>query len=328
MATVTETTGAKLELAAGLAQGVSTISSHQSVVFTLYVKIVLPLDGYVYWVNASLLTPAAIATAATYSGVAYTTIPAVTLTATGSLHTSVDLRQEEDRTTAVNHIIFTSVSPVQNFNLINPNLMYVATVNNTRFAFSRQDNFFTQADLYHYRGDALYSIMSSQLIDTMEGFDTSSVVVSNSLPIWLGLNKYFTVYPSFLVPQGTPVPYAVAHVEPDSTKAMQASPVIDLTGSHYQSVTETVRITLFGVRNAQALAFQDYVNNYSLTGAMGISNMPVMQDERTAQAEFGIIAMKKVITYDINYFQQNILTIAQQLFNSAFITVTLTTTPI
>ena len=67
MATVFETTGAKGEMAAGLAQGVETISLNQTVTFTLYVKLVLPLDGYVFWVNAALLTDSAL-----YNAVQYT----------------------------------------------------------------------------------------------------------------------------------------------------------------------------------------------------------------------------------------------------------------
>ena len=328
MAQVAETSGAKSQMAAGLAQGVNTLSSTETVVFTLYVKIVLPIDNYVYWVNASLLTPGVISTAAKYSGVNYSTLPAVVLNAQGSLHHSTDLDQLEDRTVAMNHLVFTSLQPIQNFNLINPNLMYVANYNGLQFAFNRRDNFYQQADLYHYRGDALYSIMATQLIDSMEGFNTSDVVVSNSLPIWLSLNQFFPVYPSFLVPQDTLPPYAVAHIDPDSTQAMQSAPLIDATGSHYQCVTERVKITILGVRNETALAFQDYVNANSLYGAFGISNMPVIQDEKVAQSEFGIIAMKKVITFDINYFQQSVISVAQQMINAAFITITSGTTPV
>ena len=47
MADVFETSGAKGQMAAGLAQGVETISLNQEVQFTLYVRIVLPVDGYV-----------------------------------------------------------------------------------------------------------------------------------------------------------------------------------------------------------------------------------------------------------------------------------------
>lgn len=324
MTTVSEASGAKPQLAAGLAEGINVLSSTQTVVFTLYAKIILPIDGYVYWVNASLLTEGAIATAAKYSGVTYKSLPPVTLNAQGSLHHSTDLSQEEDRTTAVNHLIFSSLGPVQNFNLINPNLMYVADYNGMKFAFSRRDNFYVQADMYHYRGDALYSSMSTQLIDSLEGFDLQNVVVSNSLPFWLQLNQFFPIYPSFLVPQGTVPPYAVAHIDPDSTQAMQAAPLIDITGSHNQCVTEKVKITILGIRNETALAFQDYVNNYSLGGNFGISNMPVMQDEKLPQTEFGIIAMKKVINYDINYFQQNVVEVAQQLITSAFISISTT----
>ena len=59
MASVEETLNAKTQLGSGLADGVNTISGNETIIFTLYVKLILPLDGYVYWVNASLLTDTA-----------------------------------------------------------------------------------------------------------------------------------------------------------------------------------------------------------------------------------------------------------------------------
>ena len=60
MASAIEAATAKPQLGAGLAQGVETLSGNEQITFTLYVKLVLPLDGYVFWVNASLLTDSAI----------------------------------------------------------------------------------------------------------------------------------------------------------------------------------------------------------------------------------------------------------------------------
>jgi len=51
MASAVEAATAKPQLASGLAQGVETISNYEQITFTLYVKLVLPLDGYVFWVK-------------------------------------------------------------------------------------------------------------------------------------------------------------------------------------------------------------------------------------------------------------------------------------
>ena len=67
MASVQETSGAKTPLGASLADGLNTISLNQELTFTLYVKLVLPLDGYVFWVNASLLTDSALYNASQYN---------------------------------------------------------------------------------------------------------------------------------------------------------------------------------------------------------------------------------------------------------------------
>ena len=44
-------------LGAALKAGVDTISLSQQLTFTLYKRLVLPLDGYLFWVKASILVP-------------------------------------------------------------------------------------------------------------------------------------------------------------------------------------------------------------------------------------------------------------------------------
>lgn len=327
MATIEETSGAKPQLGAGLAEGVNTLSANETVVFTLYVKLILPLDGYVFWVNASLLNQSAIYNAMTYGfgefNNAGTGLPPNTITAQGSFHFATDLQQLEDRTTAFNHVIFTSLNLIQDFNLINPNLMYVATYEGLRFAFSRRDNYYKQADLYHYRGDALYSVMDTQLIDNLTGFDSTSVVVSNSLPIWLTLNQFFPVYPSFLAGQNLPPPYATIHIDPEKTFALQQFPLLDSESNPYQLTSDTVKITIYGTRNNEALNFMNYVLNYSInTDNIGLMNMPIVQDDKLTQSELGIIAMKKTITFQVSYYQTTVNNIARKLIESAFISIT------
>ena len=335
MATLGESLG-KTELGAGLAQGVETISLNQEITFTLYVKLVLPLDGYVFWVNASLLTDSALFNASQYNKLLYNNypegVPARQLVASGSFHFSSDVQMLEDRQSVFNHTIFTSLVEISDFNLINPQFTYIAEYQGMKFAFNRRENFYKQADLYHYRGDALYSVMNTQIIDTMTGFDTNSVIVSNSLPIWLALNQFFPMYPSYLVDQNIIPPYAAVDIIPSDTVALGQFPIInnvipsvgDPTQSTYnQLATDTIKITMFGIRNNEALNFAQYVYQYSMnTDNIGLMNMPIIQDEKMTQSELGILAMKKTITFKVSYYQHTVNDVALKYIQSAFCSLT------
>jgi len=332
MASATEAAQAKSQLGSGLAQGVETISGGEQITFTLYVKLVLPLDGYVFWVNASLLTDSALFNASQYNALLYNNypegVPPRQLVAKGSFHFSSDVQMLEDRQSVFNHTIFTSLVEISDFNLINPQFMYVAEYEGMKFAFNRRENFYKQADLYHYRGDALYSVMDTQLIDTMTGFDTTSVIVSNSLPIWLALNQFFPMYPSYLVDQNIPPVYAAVDITPANTIALQDFPLLDPDSNPWQLVKDTVKITIYGIRNHEALNFVQYILDYSRnTDNIGLMNMPVMRDEKMTQSELGILAQKKTITFEVSYYQTTVNNIARQLIEKAFISVTPSTIP-
>ena len=332
MASATEAAQAKSQLGSGLAQGVETISGSEQITFTLYVKLVLPLDKYVFWVNASLLTDSALFNASQYNALLYNSypegVPPRQLVAKGSFHFSSDVQMLEDRQSVFNHTIFTSLVEISDFNLINPQFMYVAEYEGMKFAFNRRENFYKQADLYHYRGDALYSVMDTQLIDTMTGFDTTSVIVSNSLPIWLALNQFFPMYPSYLVDQNIPPVYAAVDIAPANTIALQDFPLLDPDSNPWQLVKDTVKITIYGIRNHEALNFVQYILDYSRnTDNIGLMNMPVMRDEKMTQSELGILAQKKTITFEVSYYQTTVNNIARQLIEEAFISITPSTIP-
>jgi len=327
MASAVEAAQAKPQLGAGLAQGVETLSGNEQVTFTLYVKLVLPLDGYVFWVNASLLTDSALFNASQYNKLLYNNypegVPARQLVASGSFHFSSDVQMLEDRQTVFNHTTFTSLVEIADFNLINPQFQYIATYQGMRFAFNTRANFYKQADLYHYRGDALYSVMNTQIIDTMTGFDTQSVIVSNSLPIWLSLNQFFPMYPSYLVDQNIVPAYAAVDINPSLTTALQDFPLLDPDSNPFQLVKDTVKITMYGIRNHEALNFVQYILDYSRnTDNIGLMNMPVMQDEKMTQSELGIMAQKKTITFEVSYYQSTVNDIARKLIEHAFMTIT------
>jgi len=327
MASAVEAATAKPQLGSGLAQGVETLSNNEQVTFILYVKLVLPLDGYVFWVNASLLTDSALFNASQYNKLLYNNypegVPSRQLVASGSFHFSSDVQMLEDRQTVFNHTTFTSLVEIADFNLINPQFQYIATYQGMRFAFNTRANFYKQADLYHYRGDALYSVMNTQVIDTMTGFDTQSVIVSNSLPIWLSLNQFFPMYPSYLVDQNIVPAYAAVDINPSLTTALQDFPLLDPNSNPFQLVKDTVKITMYGIRNHEALNFVQYILDYSRnTDNIGLMNMPVMQDEKMTQSELGIMAQKKTITFEVSYYQSTVNDIARKLIEHAFMEIT------
>jgi hypothetical protein len=295
MPSVNETVGAPHQLAAGLAAGLETLSENQQIEFTQYEQVVLPLDGYVFWVNSG-----------------------VTVLAQGSLHQSIDQQQNEDETMAVNRIVFTSKTLVDEFNDISPTSIYIGFFNGVRFSFNRRGPYYQQAGLYHYIGDAVYPAMESQIVDNPAVLIDLDPVVSNSLPVWLTLNKFMPMYPSYLVPANIEPPYAAVHIDPGDTEALAAAPHFSSTMTHTQLAKDSVRITLYGMNSQQALDFQDYVFQYSMdTDDIGVMNMPIIRDEKRTQSELNIIAMKKVFDVDVSYYQTRVNTIARQFITEA-----------
>lgn len=337
MPTVDEALANQSPLAADLKAGLDAISANQTVRFTRYVRLVLPLDGYVFWVKADLLSASALLNASPLNVWAPNqaqriAVPATYLDAAGSLHYSTETKQEEAQTYGLNRVVFTSKTEIQDLNEIASNELYIGQIDAVRFAFSARGSFYRQAGLYHYVGMAIYPDMGPQIVDAIDGFDASNVIVSNSLPIWLGLNGYasvegfanpLTLYPSFLVPANLAPPFGGVHIAPETTRAIAGAPLIGATGSHSQLVQERVKITLFGLRNFNAMDFVDAVNAFSLeTDLIGIMNQPTIRDEKRTQAELGTIAMKKSIEYDVNYYQGTARNVARTLIAQAFVAVT------
>lgn len=290
MPTVSEATGTGSQLNASLEAGVNTLSLNQTVLFTQYSRQVLPLDGFIFWLKTS-----------------------TTREFMGSLHYSVNTEQREDEDIAITNVVFSSLELVSDMAEIAPNTIWIAEIGEDKFAFSQQGNFYEQAGIYHYQGYAIWPAMETQIVDDPMDLDLTNQVVSNSLPIWLTLNSIMPVYPSFLVPTDIRPPYAAIHIEPSSTKAIQAAPYLDYELTHYQLVKETVKITIYGLRNNDALDYQDYVFQYSLnTDNIGIMNMPVIRDEKRTQSETSTIAQKKSIEFEINYYQTRVNSVTRQ----------------
>lgn len=322
-----EAIGAKNQLAAALAVGVDTIAYNQTITFNRYVRLVLPLDGYVFWVRDTLVGPSALANALlpnrtrpNQSPFTFP-IPAPELTVQCSLHYATDVRQEPDEFYAAHRVILTSEKEVNDLSAIAPNVLWIGEFQGKRFAFSSRGSFYAQADLFHYVGFAVYPDMLPQIIDAPAGFDSNGLIVSNSLPAWLALNNYapvygfadpvVTLYNAYLMPENLPPPFGSVLIPPESTLALASAPRLDRMSSRSQLCTDTVKITLWGTRNDGVMDFMDRVNQYSVDeDVIGIMNMPVPRDEQRTQSELGTLAQKKTIEYQVSYIQSRMRDIA------------------
>ena len=322
MALIDETAVASANLA-----GLRVLSEDQEVPFTLYQRYVLPLDGYVFWLGT-----------------------ANTIYVRGSVHVSADSFQREDESISVNRVVMTTGEAVQSFNHVAPNQIWVGEIAGVRFAFSRSGPRYKVAGLYHYNGDALYPALGDLLVPLGEQLPTSTLIVSNSLPMWLTLQSYtpvwsvppnpgITLYPSFAIPDNLPPPYGAVHIEPGGTRALQTVPVLGplapigsaalgvptgttLDSTHWQLVADRVRVTLYGTTNAQAMDFLDLVNRYSYDlDEMGIMSVTAMRDEKRTQNEFNILALKKSVEFEVSYYQTRANHVARQLIEHATATV-------
>jgi hypothetical protein len=324
---LSEITGQQSQLNAVLDAGIETLSSDQTIAFTLYTRVVLPADGYAFWVRADLLSPSARSS---------TTSPFV-VNARGSLHIATQKVQEEAEVYGIQRVVFTSEDQIhQDFNTLTPNDIYIGQVSwatgGAKFAFSNRENYYRQAGINHYQGDAVYPFMSSQVIDDPRNI-LDAQIVSNSLPIWLRLNNYtpfygfgnqVPLYPSQLLNQNISPPFGAIHIPPESTEAIASAPWLGFkTSTHNQLCRETVRVTLYGCTNDQAMNFVDCVLQYSEDyNYIGMGNMPVMRDEKRSQNELYLLAMKKSITFDVSYFQHSSRQIAMNYISQALVDVT------
>lgn len=324
---VAEAATSQSALADALKAGLSVVSQNQQITFVPYYRLVLPADGYVFWVKVQIIKPSALFGSSSLNSFLFNQIPdaeagpLVPFQAPGSLHITTTNQQDESESFSVNRVIFTSKVPIQDLNEIAPGVMWLATIGDFRFAFSQRTGFYRQADLFHYKGDAVYPVMEQQIIDAPFELDSLNPIVSNSLPVWLTMNKVLPIYPSFLVPDNIRPPYAAVHVDPNGTVGWQQAPYFDESGSRWSLASDRVRVTLYGTRNFNALDYLDDVfyniATYDYIGLMG--SMPVVQDDKRGQTELSIIAQKKTIEFQVSYTQQTIRNLTRQLIKEAFI---------
>ena len=319
MPDIADTIPAESSMSAVLKTGLDVIDLSQTVTFTLYTKVVLPIDGFVFWVKTQLLSESAIVNASAINSAAVNQGPTVlstaqNLVAQGSLHISSTNTQGEDESFTVNRCVFTSKVKVNDLNEIAAGTMYLAKYGEFRFAFSQRSSFYRQADLYHYSGDAMYPIMEAQVIDTPEQLSTLQVV-SNSLPIFLALNAFVPMYPSVLIADNLPSPYCAVAI--DGTRSLQGAPLVDRTSGLHLLCTERVRLITYGLRNDRMMDFLQYLITASRAGKFGFMSSPAIVDHKRTQVELDVIAQKKSLEFQVSYYQSVAHDIARQLILTA-----------
>jgi hypothetical protein len=313
------------QMAAAQAAGIDVISGGATIQFKLYRRVVLPIDGFVFWVRADVLNQGSQMNGQPLNSAPLNTMSQTLGVATkqirpSSLHHTTINQREETQSFSLQTMTLTAQEPVDFLTEIAPTDLWVGEHGAFRFAFSRRTGFYRQANTYHYKGDALYPSMESQLIEYPEQMDYRQVV-SNSLPIWLSIPSPFQLYPGYLVPDNLMPPYGVVHIGDDATAPLQSFSIVDSQSSRFQLVRDQVRITTYGVRNDDILDWIETVIQYTLDhpSLIGLMNSPVPHDDKYGQVEFGVLAQKKTTPFEVNYYQTRMQQLSRQLITSAFI---------
>lgn len=348
-----EALGGKTPIGADLDAGVDLLSMQQTITFQKYVRLVLPLDGYVFWVKVGVASPSALLNVMELNQVTLNQAgeePSPSkFIARGSLHYATDSRQTEASNISTNRVVFTALQPVQDLNQIGSDELYIGTFDGPapgqlqtgptgttaiRFAFSSRSSFYKQANLWHYVGYAIYPTMETQIIDNPQLLDTTKLIVSNSLPLWLNFNHYnptwpvpvprprVSFYPSFLVPDNKRPAYVAVHIDPANTEAQQSQPFMSSMTDSYVLARDRVTLTLYGCDNQVASDIRDSLLQYSFdTELWGVMNIPVIADDKEGQNEINTLAQKKKMVFDVSYNQAAIRNVARQLIESCVPTV-------
>lgn len=294
-------------LSAALLAGIENIAEAAVVTFTLYRRVVLPLDGFVFWINTG-----------------------AQVQAMGSLHRMTEREQNEDVTESNNSMVFTTQVELWNLNAAGTDTIPIGEVDGVKYAFGKIGWYFEQANVWHYTGDAVNPSMSTQFVDSESDLDPSRLIVSNSLPAWLTLYNYnpiwlqpanpaIPLFPSYAMPDNVVPPFGAVHIDPASIEGVQNAPAFDSGMSLTQLVRERVRVTLYGCNNDMALDFLALVENYSIDwNIIGLANSPVVRDEKRPWSEGMILAQKKTIEFDITFVQSRINNLARQMITAAY----------
>lgn len=269
------------QLEGALLAGLRSISQDQHIVFIAYTRVILPYDGSVFWVKDPSVAP---------------------IKVFGSFHYQTDQKQELDHTIAYQNVTFTTPTHIADFNDVQPDTLWLGQGTDFEFSFSSHGNYYEQANLWHYRGQAVFPEMRTQVLQDYQELPNAAIV-SNSLPIFIALNDYAPVYPSYLVPENISPPYIVCHIDPDATVALQPIPLLTDSDT-WQLMRDKVRLVIYGFDNRTVQNYLQYIARSSLSGGFGIMKMGlVVKDGKHIQSELNVLGQQKFVELEISYNQ-------------------------
>jgi len=268
-----------------LFEGYQQLSGQQKITFTKYVQRVLPVDGWVFWVKASLIDGEAAPFTKVYSG---------------TLHQSVNQTQEATKTNAVTNIILTANKPIDELKEVSATVMWLGEYDGSKFSFNVQNAFYDNARQYHYAGDAVYVENTPNIIDDIDDLDLENGIVTNCIPVFITLNEQVQIYPAFLAPTNLKPPYATIEVK--DTRGIAAGQSYNPFEDSGMLQWDKVELTIYGLRKKQLSDFLKYLENQQLvTEAFGMYWLPSVQNENVPQSEINVLTNKKVLNFDVNY---------------------------
>ncbi|CAB4132100.1 hypothetical protein UFOVP136_39 [uncultured Caudovirales phage] len=279
-----------------LENGLKILSEYQRITFERYDRVVLPADGFIFWVRTDRQ-----------------------FTVDGSFHYAANNVQENTQVYGKNYVTFTTTSDIDDFNDIGESELFIGMFDDIQFSFSQRGKFYRSAGLFHYTGEAINPIMRTQIIDDVTQLKTVQIV-NDSLPIFMSLNKYAPVYPAYRGLQNVRPPFLSVEITDSST--LQQIPVMDVNGNRDQLCKDTVEVTCYGLDNNAVL---DYIRYIVIEQALlpfsgfGICNTPISKTVNIPQSELNVTANAKKIMFEINYYQSRTVEIAQQLIQQAIV---------
>lgn len=315
-----------LEKQIALENGLKLLSENQQITFIRYVRLVLPVDGFVFWVKKSLINGSngalngQMLNSVPLNGQVPVIEPDSQFTVDGSFHYAANNVQENTQVYGKNYVTFTTLSDIDDFNDIGESELFIGTFDEMQFAFSQRGKFYRGAGLFHYTGEAINPIMRSQIIDDLSFFDDSKIV-ADSLPIFMALNSICPVYPAFRGKQNIRPPFI--SVDVTETIPLMQYPQEAINSDRRQWCKDTVTVTAYGLNNNKALDYLWLVLNAGLEyySDFGINNAPVFKKLDIPQSELNVTANAKTAVFEINYYQDRAVNIARALIEQAFVSV-------
>ncbi|MXV43464.1 hypothetical protein GS501_00010 [Saccharibacter sp. 17.LH.SD] len=313
MPSLSELAGSNTPLANALEAGLKDISYDQSVPFRKYKRVVLPLDGFIFWVACSAQQDVK-----------------------GSLHARTESTQNEWASYDQSGIVFTTKKELDPFHEETTELdtVWVGTWQGIKFAIGARSQRYEQAGLQHYLGDTIPPTFCRQFIETEAELEGISPIVSNSLPFflamatespaplaWCAWPRGVPVFPSFSVPDNQNAPYVSAHHESESTTALSMG-TRSPNGTTDTLTRERVRLRLVGLTNEEASNVLNFVTHWALLNwdKLGVLNTPILRDDKRPLAPINTLGMLKTIDFDVMYSQHAARSVAFQTIQSAKLT--------